>query len=190
MSGAGFTLFPTAIGTCALVWRGGAIVGAALPEENDAAARARLARRFPDAEEADPPAVVVDAIDRVARLLAGEAVDLSPIPLDLSAADAFERSVYAATRAIPRGEVRTYGEIAAALDAPGAARAVGIALGRNPIPILVPCHRVLAAQGRSGGFSAPGGTKTKFRMLAIEGARRPGEPELFDSLPLAVRPAS
>jgi methylated-DNA-[protein]-cysteine S-methyltransferase len=189
MSGAGFVLFPTAIGTCALVWRGEAVVGAALPEQDDPAARSRLARRFPDAAEAAPPSFVAEAIACVTRLLAGEAVDLSAVPLDLSAADEFERRVYAVARAIPRGEVRTYGEVAAALGAPGAARAVGVALGRNPIPIVIPCHRVLAAQGKSGGFSAPGGTATKFRMLAIEGARRAGAPEVFDTLPLAVKPA-
>jgi methylated-DNA-[protein]-cysteine S-methyltransferase len=190
MSGAGFAFFPTAIGTCALVWRGAAIVGAALPEQDEATARARLARRFPGAAETEPPSLVAEAMARIARLLAGERIDLSAIPLDLSAADDFERRVYGVARAIPHGEVRTYGEVAAAIGAPGSARAVGAALGRNPIPIIVPCHRVLAAQGRSGGFSAPGGTETKFRMLAIEGARRAGEPELFETLPLAVKPSS
>lgn len=190
MSGTGFVFFPTAIGACALVWRADAIIGAALPDEDDEIARARLVRRFPDAEEASPPSFVADAIDRVVQLLGGEEADLSSVPLDLSAADEFERRVYAVTRAIPRGEVRTYGDVAAAIGAPGAARAVGTALGRNPIPIIVPCHRVLAAQGKGGGFSAPGGTATKFRMLAIEGARRAGDPELFESLPLAVKPAS
>jgi methylated-DNA-[protein]-cysteine S-methyltransferase len=190
VSGAGFAFFPTAIGACALVWRGGAVIGAALPEEDEGTAPARLVRRFPDAEEAAPPPFVVDAIERIQRLLAGEAANLSAIPLDLSAADDFERRVYAVTRAIPRGEVRTYGDVAAAIGAPGAARAVGAALGRNPIPIVVPCHRVLAAQGKSGGFSAPGGTATKFRMLAIEGARREDDSGLFETLPLAVKPAS
>ena len=190
VNGVGFAFFPTAIGMCALVWRGDAMIGAALPEADESIARARLVRRFSGAAEAEPPPFVVDAIDRVTRLLAGEAADLSPIPLDLSAADEFEQRVYAVTRAIPRGAVRTYGEVAAAIGAPGAARAVGAALGRNPIPIIIPCHRVLAAQGRSGGFSAPGGTETKFRMLAIEGARRPGDPELFETLPLAVKPVS
>ncbi len=190
MSSTGFALFPTAIGTCALVWRGDAIIGAALPEENDGTARVRVVQRFPGAEEAAPPSFVSDAIERIVRLLAGEEADLSLIPLDLSAADEFERRVYAVTRAIKRGEVRTYGDVAAAIGTPGAARAVGAALGRNPIPIIIPCHRVLAAQGKSGGFSAPGGTATKFRMLAIEGARRLDDPELFESLPLAVKPAS
>ena len=121
------------------------------------------------------------------RLLAGDRVDLRFIALETSALDPFEREVYAAARAIPAGEVRTYGELAAAVGRPGAARAVGRALGRNPWPIVVPCHRILAANA-AGGFSAPGGTDTKFRLLEIEGARRPGPPQLFDALPLAVRP--
>jgi methylated-DNA-[protein]-cysteine S-methyltransferase len=190
VSGAAFTLFPTAIGTCALVWRGEIVIGASLPESTEAATRGRLLRRFADAEEAPPPEPVVEAITQIQRLLAGEAVDLASIAIDLSAADEFERRVYAVTSAIPRGEIRTYGDIAAALGTPGAARAVGAALGRNPIPIIVPCHRVLASGGKSGGFSAPGGTATKFRMLAIEGAKRPSEPGLFETLPLAVRPVS
>lgn len=188
VSGAAFALFTTAIGACALIWRGETVIGAALPESTEAATRAHLRRRFPDADEAQPSAPIADAIRLIQRLLAGENVDLGAIPIDLSTADHFERRVYAAASAIPRGEVRTYGELAAAIGAPGAARAVGTALGRNPIPIIVPCHRILAAGGKSGGFSAPGGTATKFRMLAIEGARRPGEPELFEALPLAVRP--
>jgi methylated-DNA-[protein]-cysteine S-methyltransferase len=190
MSGAAFALFQTAIGPCAIVWRGGAVIGAALPAATEDATRAQVARRFPGAEEAESPAFIAEAIALIVRLLAGEAADLSGIEIDLSAADEFERKVYAAALGIERGEVRTYGEVAAAIGAPGTARAVGAALGRNPIPIIVPCHRVLAAAGKSGGFSAPGGTATKFRILAIEGARRPGEPELFDTLPLAVKPAS
>jgi methylated-DNA-[protein]-cysteine S-methyltransferase len=189
MSGGAFALFPTAIGACALVWRGGSVIGAALPEASEAATRARLARRFPDAMEAEPAGAIAEAVASIQRLLAGETVDLAAIAIDLSAADEFERRVYAIASAIPRGEVRTYGEIASALGSPGAARAVGTALGRNPIPIIIPCHRVLASGGKSGGFSAPGGTATKFRMLAIEGAKRPGEPNLFETLPLAVKPA-
>jgi methylated-DNA-[protein]-cysteine S-methyltransferase len=183
-----FASFSTAIGACAIVWRDGAIVGAALPEAGPERMRARLQSRFPDIAEAVPPPPVAAAIDLVVRSLAGEDVDLSAIEVDLRAADDFERSVYAATCAIPRGQVRTYGAIAAALGAPGAARAVGAALGRNPIPIIVPCHRVVAASGGSGGFSAPGGVETKFRILSIEGARREADPLLFDALPMAVRP--
>lgn len=185
--GSGYALFDTAIGRCALVWRGGLVAGAALPEATDEEARASLARRFPGAVEADPPPFAADVIARITALLAGAEPDLGGIRLDLDGS-AFERNVWRAARRIPRGEVRTYGDIARDVGAPGAAQAVGIALGRNPAPILVPCHRVLAADGRSGGFSAPGGVATKFRILEIEGARRPGEPELFESLPLRVKP--
>jgi methylated-DNA-[protein]-cysteine S-methyltransferase len=97
--------------------------------------------------------------------------------------------VLEATLSIPVGETRTYGEIAKAVGAPGASRAVGRALGANPIPIIVPCHRVLAADGRSGGFSAPGGSSTKLKMLEIEGARRGSEPQLFERLPWRAKPA-
>jgi methylated-DNA-[protein]-cysteine S-methyltransferase len=184
----GYALFDTAIGRCALVWGGGLVVGAALPEESDQRARAFLARRFPDAIEADPPPFAADAIERIASLLAGGRTDLGDIRVDLDGS-AFERNVWQAARRIPCGEVRSYGDIAREIGAPGAAQAVGLALGRNPVPIVVPCHRVLAADGRTGGFSAPGGVATKFRILEIEGARRLGEPELFESLPMRVKPA-
>jgi methylated-DNA-[protein]-cysteine S-methyltransferase len=183
----GFALFDTAIGRCALVWRGGLVIGAALPEASDERARLSLARRFPSAVEADPPPFATSAIARITSLLAGGKTDLSDIRVDPEGSS-FERNVWQAARRIPCGEVRSYGEIAREIGAPGAAQAVGIALGRNPVPILVPCHRVLAADGRSGGFSAPGGVATKFRILEIEGAKRPGEPELFESLPLRVKP--
>lgn len=185
----GYALFDTAIGRCALVWRGGFVVGAALPEASDERARARLARRFPVAVEAAPPAFAAAAIAGIVRLLAGGGTGLEDIALDLGDAPAFDRSVWEATRRIPCGEVRSYGDIAREIGAPHAAQAVGVALGRNPVPIVVPCHRVLAADGRSGGFSAPGGVATKFRILEIEGAKRPGEPALFETLPLRVKPS-
>jgi methylated-DNA-[protein]-cysteine S-methyltransferase len=183
----GYALFDTAIGRCALVWRGGLVVGAALPEASDEKARASLARRFPGAAEAGPPPFAVEAIERIAGLLAGDKTDLGEIPVNAEGS-AFERDVWQAARRIPCGEVRSYGDIAREIGAPGAAQAVGLALGRNPVPILVPCHRVLASDGRTGGFSAPGGVATKFRILEIEGARRRGEPELFESLPMRVKP--
>jgi methylated-DNA-[protein]-cysteine S-methyltransferase len=144
--------------------------------------------RFAGAREASPPPHAAEAIVAIQRLLAGEEIDLSPIAVGLDSTTDFEDHVYSAARRIPRGEVRTYGEIAQEIGDPGAARAVGAALGRNPVPIIIPCHRVLGSAGKSGGFSAPGGTDTKFRMLEIEGAKRPGDPELFESLPLAVKP--
>jgi methylated-DNA-[protein]-cysteine S-methyltransferase len=122
------------------------------------------------------------------RLLGGEPVDLGDVAIGLDGASPLERKVYEAARRIPCGEVRSYGEVAREVGAPGAAQAVGAALGRNPIPIVIPCHRVLASGGGSGGFSAPGGVETKFRMLAIERARRRDDPVLFEDLPLAVRP--
>ena len=190
MTDAAFALFDTPIGRFAISWRGGLVVYAWLTEAREDLLRERLAARFPNASEAAAPDDVVEIMDQVTRLLSGEPVDLSSVPLDLPHAARFERDVYAAARAIPCGEVRTYGEIARQVGAPGAARAVGRALGRNPIPIIIPCHRVLAAAGKGGGFSAPGGASTKFRMLEIEKARRSADPLLFDSLPMAVRPPS
>jgi methylated-DNA-[protein]-cysteine S-methyltransferase len=184
----GYALFDSAIGRCALVWRGGLVIGAALPEASDERARASLARRFPGVPEAEPPPFAARAIERVQSLLAGDRSDLGDIAVDLGAGSDFERDVWEAARRIPCGEVRNYGELAREIGAPQGAQAVGVALGRNPVPIIVPCHRVLAADGRSGGFSAPGGVETKFRILEIEGAKRSGQPELFDSLPLKVRP--
>ena len=184
----GYALFDTAIGRCALVWRGGLVIGTALPEATDERARASLERRFPGAVESEPPPFAAAAIGRIQGLLTGARTDLADIPLDLAAGSDFERRVWDAARRIPCGEVRSYGDIARELGAPQGAQAVGIALGRNPVPIVVPCHRVLAADGKSGGFSAPGGIATKFRILEIEGAKRPGDGGLFESLPLKVRP--
>jgi methylated-DNA-[protein]-cysteine S-methyltransferase len=128
-------------------------------------------------------------IARLAAYAEGASDDFADVSLDLHEGAEFDRQVWMAARRIPRGETRTYGELAREVGAAGAAQAVGLALGRNPVPILVPCHRILAGAGGSGGFSASGGVKTKFRLLALEGARRPGEPQgLFGMLPLAVKP--
>lgn len=151
--------------------------------------RHSLSRRFTGAAESAPSPEAWQAIASLVRLLEGGEEDISPIPVDLSALPAFDRSVLEHTRLIPQSETRTYGAIASALGSAGAARAVGRALGRNPIPILIPCHRVLAASGRSGGFSAPGGVTTKMKLLQIERARRTGAAEMFPDLPLAMRPS-
>jgi len=176
MTATGVTLFDTPIGRCGLAWRAQGIVGVQLPEAAGVE-RARLLHRFPDALESRRPPNVVDAIAKVVLHLAGEAPDLDSIELDMTGVPEFDRRVYEITRAIPRGRTRSYGEVAAALGDPGAARAVGQSLGRNPFPIIIPCHRVLAAAGRPGGFSAHGGVVTKLRLLALEGA--PGNTE-FD----------
>jgi methylated-DNA-[protein]-cysteine S-methyltransferase len=183
-----YTIFETPIGRCAVAWSGAAIVGAALPEADDAGTIRNATRLCPDAAEAAPPAWVRDVVERVQRLLAGEAAEFSDVPLALDRANAFERQVYRALLSVPHGETRTYGALAAAIGQPGAGRAVGRALGRNPIPIIIPCHRVVAADGRTGGFSAPGGVTTKMKLLEIERARSGPQASLFD-LPWAAAPA-
>jgi len=185
----GFTVFETAIGACALVWGEAGIRGAFLPERDEPALRARIAKRFPDATESPPSSEAAEAAAGVVALLSGEKRNLEHVTLDLEAVPPFHRRVYAVARAIPPGETLTYGEIAQRMGEPReAARAVGEAMGRNPFPIIMPCHRVLGAGGKPGGFSAPGGVETKLKMLQIEGARVGETPTLFDTLPLAVKP--
>lgn len=167
----GFTLFATSIGRCGIAWSERGLTAVQLPEADDEAGRRRLQHRFPQAREsAAPPPRVQAAIDAIVTLLAGEPGDLSGIVLDEEGVPPFERRVYEVARGIPPGALLTYGEIATRLGAPGAARAVGRALARNPWAIVVPCHRVLAAGGRTGGFSAHGGAALKMRLLAIESA--------------------
>src|SRR5882724_6262445 len=172
----GFTLFETAIGSCGIAWAGRAIVGVQLPEADAGATRARLRRRFPDAGESRPPAALRPVLDAIVALLDGTASDLSTAPLDMTGVPPFHRRVYEVTRTIPPGATLSYGDIAARLGSPRAARAVGQALMRNPFALVVPCHRVLAAGGRLGGFSADGGLATKRRLLAIEGVVVDGAP--------------
>jgi methylated-DNA-[protein]-cysteine S-methyltransferase len=174
MTAHGFALFNTAIGRCGVAWSERGIAGVQLPEADEQQARARLLQRFPTAGESIPPPEVRQALDRIVALLDGEPSDLSVVPLDMDGVPPFHRRVYEAARRIPPGEILSYGEIAARLGTPRAARAVGQALGQNPFPIVVPCHRVVAAGGKIGGFSAHGGVATKLRMLAIEGAQVDG----------------
>ncbi len=184
----GFTLFDTAIGTCAIAWGERGILAAQLPEDDKAQSRARMRKRFPSASESEPSLEVRRAIDEIVALMQGEKRDLLDVTLDLDGIPDFHRRVYEVARAIPPGQTLTYGEVAEKLASPGAARAVGQALGANPFPIIVPCHRVLAASGKTGGFSAPGGTTTKMRMLTIEGAKVDQVPSLFHQLPLMAPP--
>lgn len=177
-----FSLFPTAIGPCGLAWRGNRLVGVQLPERDEAATRARMRSRFPEGSETEPPPAIRHAIDGMTALMAGESRDFSEIALDMDHLSSFERCVYEVTMRIPVGGTLTYGEVAARCGQPGAAQAVGRALGHNPFPIIVPCHRVLAAGGRIGGFSANGGIDTKRRILAIESRHARAEPTLFDHL--------
>ena len=179
MDPSGILVFETPIGPCGLAWGERGLIGVSLPEPTAEAVRARLLRRFPEANGSAPPPAVLDARDRILELLAGEPADLSPIPLELDRVGGFERRIYAIARAIPPGQTVTYGEIAARAGEPQAAQAVGRAMGKNPWPIVVPCHRVLGAGGKLGGFSAPGGTRTKLRILEIEGALKPESLPLF-----------
>lgn len=177
---AGFCLFETALGACGIAWNGSALVGVQLPERDEAAGLARMRSRFPLLLEADPPQWVRAAMVRIQALLAGQPDDLADIPLDMEDIPPFHRRVYEIARAIPPGRTLTYGEVAQQLGEPGAARAVGQALGRNPFAPVIPCHRVLAARSGAGGFSAEGGVATKLRMLQIENAQLGPEPGLFD----------
>lgn len=149
--------FDTALGRCGIEWQGDVVSRVWLPEA-------------PSRDETDPPPWVADVVGGIQRLLAGDDVDLSDVPLDLVDVPAFDRQVYELVRTLPRGVTMTYGEVARRVGSPGAAQAVGQAMGHNRCPIIVPCHRVVAAGGGNGGFSAPGGVDTKLRMLAIEGA--------------------
>jgi len=180
------TLFPTALGPVGLAWHDDGVVGVQLPEAGVRETRARLTRRFPSAVAQEPPTepAILDAMAAIAALLADGEGDLSAIAVDLTRVPAFHRRVYELVRAIPPGATRTYGDVATELGEPGAAQAVGQAMGHNPVPIVVPCHRVVAAGGRLGGFSARGGNATKRRMLEIEGAgarQAPDELTLFSS---------
>jgi methylated-DNA-[protein]-cysteine S-methyltransferase len=165
--------FDTALGRCAVRWSDAGITGVLLPIPGG-----RPGRALDDA--VDFPAFVRRAIDGMRAAMAGSAADLRDVPLDERGIDSFRCAVYAAARAIRPGTTSTYGEIAAAIGHPGGARDVGKALGRNPFPIIVPCHRVVAANGALTGFSAPGGLAAKQRMLELEGAPGYGQQSLFD----------
>jgi len=177
----GFALFPTALGTCAIAWNEIGLTGVWLPDADADSLRRKVARRCAGARESEPSGWVAQAVEAIARLLAGERIDLAALAVDSSDINDFDRRVYAVTRTIAAGHVLTYGEVAARVGADATARAVGQSLARNPMPIVVPCHRVVASGGALGGFSAPGGTQTKRRLLAIEDAHPAGPPGLFDT---------
>jgi len=182
MSHAGYCLFDTPLGQCGIAWRdngpsdgGPSVVRPAvtllqLPEVTTERTESRMARASGAPGPSAPPPPIAEIIERLRKHLEGEAQDLRDIVVDLTGADDFARQVYEAAREIPAGQTRTYGEIARALGQPREAQAVGQALGRNPIALIIPCHRVVAAGGKPGGFSAHGGRATKARLLAVEGA--------------------
>jgi methylated-DNA-[protein]-cysteine S-methyltransferase len=186
-----FTLFQTDIGCCGIVWNTRGIAGVQIAEKSEQATRSRISRRYPGVQEVVPPPSVQRVVADIVALLNGEPKELSHVTLDLDGVPDFNRRVYDVARTIRPGATLSYGEIAARLGDRNLARDVAQALSQNPFPIIVPCHRVLAAGGKMGGFSAPGGVRTKLRLLSIEGAQY-GEPTLFDRLPWAAsdrRPA-
>jgi methylated-DNA-[protein]-cysteine S-methyltransferase len=179
-SGSGYALFDTALGRCAVAWTERGIAAVQLPEGRDTATAKRVTKRVPDAEEAVPPRSVQQAIDAIARLFQGEAQALDAVSLDFADLAEFPRRVFEAARAIPPGSTSSYGEIAKQIGAPSKARAVGQALGQNPFAVVVPCHRVLGADGRLTGFSANGGVTTKQRLLILESAYAPDRAAQFE----------
>jgi len=180
MTAASFAIFDTAIGPCGIVWGERGISGVQLPMGKVDKTRKRIHQRNGDIPEAEPTAEVRHAIEAIKELLAGKPKDLSGIVLDLDDVPEFNRGVYDIARTIPPGQTTTYGDIARKLGGVELSRDVGQALGRNPCPIVVPCHRVLAAGNKPGGFSANGGVVTKLKMLEIEGAAVNHTPSLFD----------
>ena len=152
-----FALFETAIGCCGIVWSERGVTGVQLPEGSEAATRNRLRRRFPLARDEAPPAQVRRAIDDIVALLGGERRDLNHVTIDIDTAPEFHRRVYDAARRIPAGATLSYGDLAERVGDRNLAREVAEALSENPCPIIVPCHRIMAAGGKPGGFSAPGG---------------------------------
>jgi methylated-DNA-[protein]-cysteine S-methyltransferase len=177
------TVFDTAIGPTGIAWGPQGVLAVQLPERSEQATRARLVRRVPAAADVTAvdamPAPARRAVDGIAALLSGASDDLLDVVVDLRDAAEFDRLVYIALREVGPGRTTTYGELAEAVGAPGEAREVGAALGRNPVPLVVPCHRVLAADGKLGGFSAYGGSTSKLALLQIEGAEPGGAIALF-----------
>ena len=187
MTGRGYTVFDTAIGRCGIAWGDSGVLGVQLPEAREIETRRRLLRLYPETRELRAPLNVEFAIEGIVALLRGQPSDLSDVTLDMSGIHAFNARVYAFTRTIPRGETRTYGEVASSLKASGAAHSVAQAISKNPFMIIVPCHRVLEAGSYADKISPNGGAISKRRLLSIEGAGSPSSKTLFDVL-LPVAP--
>ena len=182
MTGRGYSIFDTGIGRCGIAWGDLGVMGVQLPEAREIDTRRRLFQLYPDAREQRPPENVELAIDGIVALLRGGESDLADVTLDMTGIPAFNQRVYACARAIPRGETRTYAEIASALRASGAVYSVAQAIGRNPFMIIVPCHRVLEAGNYADRISAHGGAISKRRLLSLEGTSPTASKTLFDVL--------
>jgi O-6-methylguanine DNA methyltransferase len=171
-----YCLFDTPMGVCGIAWKdsertGGqpVVISLQLPEATEQLTEERIAGMADDNRVSPPPSYIAEIVEKIRRHLSGESQDFRDISIGYDGLGSFSQQVYQVCRDIPAGSTMSYGELAAAINRPGAARAVGHALGRNPVPLLIPCHRVLTAMGKAGGFSAYGGVKTKARILALEG---------------------
>lgn len=181
----GHFIFPTAIGFIAMAWSPDGLVSLQLPGPDREATRKRLLRglgeragMFPAMEEGALPLPVRGWVERIRAYASGGQIDFSDLPVDLAGIEAFRRDIYQAARRLGYGETTTYGELAARAGHPGEAQETGQALGANPVTIVIPCHRIMAAGGGIGGFSAPGGVATKRKLLALENARfGPADPD-------------
>lgn len=182
-----YHLFETAHGFAAIAWNARGISNFRLPAPTVEETRRSLLRRLPGAIESDPLPAIASVVEDAKRYFAGEAIDFSQMAVDLGDQDPLFARIYALVRTFGWGETTTYGAVAKALgEGPEVARDVGQAMARNPVPLIVPCHRVLAAGGKIGGFSAPGGSNAEARMLALEGA----QPEPVKAAPAPVKQAS
>jgi len=184
--GRGYAIFDTGVGRCGIVWSDAGIVGVQLPEARELETRRRLFRLYPEAREMSPPAMVAIAIDGIAAALRGRDAGLSDIPLDMEGISLFNQRVYEFTRTIPRGETRTYDEVAAAMRRTGAEFSVAQAIAKNPFMIIVPCHRVLETGHYADKISPNGGTISKRQLVSIEGTRPIATNTLFDVLLLVA----
>jgi methylated-DNA-[protein]-cysteine S-methyltransferase len=172
-----YNVFETAAGFCGVAWNSVGVTRFQLPAKTAEATRRNLLRRQPEAEAVAPPPEIAETVAAAKRYFEGAKIDFSGVKVDLSDEDEFFRQIYLEARRVGWGETTTYGALAKAVGAgTQAARDVGVAMARNPAPLIIPCHRVLAAGGKIGGFSAPGGATAKARMLELEGLRI-GPPE-------------
>ena len=188
MSGHGFTIFDTAVGRCGIAWGGLGIRGVQLPEARELETRGRMYRLYPEAREQRPPLNAEIAIEGIVALLRGDNADMSEVALDFSGMPYFNQRVYQYVRGIPRGETRTYEDVAGALRVQGATYSVAQAIGRNPFMIIVPCHRVLEAGNYADKLAPNGGVISKRRLLTIEGAHPTASKTLFEVLLPPVAP--
>ena len=184
---AGYSIFDTGLGRCGIAWGDQGVMGVQLPEAREIDTRKRLFQLYPEARELRPPPNVEIAIEGIIALLRGGECDLSEVTLDMTGIPDFNQRVYDFARTIPRGETRTYAEVASGLRASGAVYSVAQAIGRNPFMIIVPCHRVLEAGHYADKISPNGGAISKRRLLSIEGAQTTASKTLFDVL-LPVAP--